>query len=270
MLQAQKLKSLPSLSKYIGDVDKLLETTPELQKYTPDVFQRSFDCIKKAGFRPEKYPFMISQHPRLLMKPETKILSSLNQWFHFDFGEKETYQLLERYPEFLDIDNFRKVHKNLSIIKSYVGQKNGYKVLRNSPNVALEPESAIEQKVEYLRDVMKCDPVEAYKSNVFSNDLITIKTRHVFMDRLGIYFKKKSEDEEAHKVNKNPQLYKIMDTSDKRFATKVCHVTLEEYETFVEMYKRELEDEASENDSDDNSSDNEDDEEDLSHLHYSR
>jgi mTERF domain-containing protein len=41
-------------------------------------------------------------------------------------------------------------------------------------------------------------------------------------------------------VNKNEKLYKIMDTSDKKFASKVCHVTLEEYETFEDLYRKEL------------------------------
>lgn len=95
---------------------------------------------------------------------------------------------------------------------------------------------------------MKVPPLEVYKSAAFSLDLLTLKTRHIFMKRLGIFIVKKKPDE----VSKNPQLYQITDTSDKRFAAKVCFVTLEEFETFQELYKRELEAEEEEMSDDEN------------------
>lgn len=184
---------------------------------------------------------MASQNPKILIKTEDKLTAAMNQWRGFNFGEKQTLQLLERYPELLDIRNFHLASANLGVINSYVGQKNGYKVLRNSPNVATEQTELLKEKIEYLQDVMRVDPVEVYKSDVFSYDLLKIKTRHMFLERLGMYFKKKKGDKnEAHEINKNPKLSKIVDSSDKRFATKVCHVTLEEYETFIDIYKEEI------------------------------
>lgn len=184
---------------------------------------------------------MASQNPKILIKTEDKLTAAMNQWRGFNFGEKQTLQLLERYPELLDVRNFHLASANLGVINSYVGQKNGYKVLRNSPNVATEQTELLKEKIEYLQDIMRVDPVEVYKSDVFSYDLLKIKTRHMFLERLGMYFKKKKGDKnEAHEINKNPKLSKIVDSSDKRFATKVCHVTLEEYETFIDIYKEEI------------------------------
>lgn len=185
---------------------------------------------------------MISQYPKLMSLPDEKVKNSFKNWMNFEFGEDETFNLIERFPELLEVTNFRKVNENLNVIKSLVGQKHGYKVLMTTPSIVQESAANLEEKCDYLRDVMKVDPVEVYKSDVFSRDINQIKTRHIFMERLGIYVikkKKKDDDDDQHIVNKNPKLYKIMDTSDKRFATKVCHVTLEEYETFELLYQKE-------------------------------
>lgn len=195
---------------------------------------------------------------------EDKITTAVNNWLNFDIEQSDALHLLERYPELLDITNFKRVYENLSIIKSLVGAKNGFKVLFSTPSVANEKPSSLEEKVVYLRDVMKVDPVEVYKSEVFARDLFKIKARHVFMERLGIYVVSKKKKEEDIEVSKNPKLYKMIDTSDKRFATKICHVTLEEYETFEELYKKELLDAEEEKDIDDLS----DDEDDSSFTYY--
>jgi mTERF domain-containing protein len=230
-----------SISKYLGNVDELLTVTPELSRYPVEQWEKSFNTLRRIGFNATRFAQMASQHPKILIKTEDKISAAMNQWRGFNFGEKQTFQLLERYPELLEVRNFHLTSANLGVINSFVGQKNGYKVLRNSPNVATEQTDLLTEKIEYLQDIMRVDPVEVYKSDVFSYDLLKIKTRHVFLERLGMYFKKKKGDKnDAHEINKNPKLSKIMDSSDKRFATKVCHVTLEEYETFVEIYKEEL------------------------------
>lgn len=212
-----------------------------MSKYPAEQWEKSFNTLRTVGFNATRFAHMASQNPKILIKTEDKLTTAINQWRGFNFGEKQTLQLLERYPELLDVRNFHLASANLGVINRFVGQKNGYKVLRNSPNVATEQTELLKEKIEYLQDIMRVDPVEVYKSDVFSYDLLRIKTRHMFLERLGMYFKKKKGDKnEAHEINKNPRLSKIVDSSDKRFATKICHVTLEEYETFVDIYKEEI------------------------------
>lgn len=219
----------------------MLSSTPELNNFPPTQWETTFKYLTSIGFKPRKYTYMISQHPKLLTLSEEKLKNSLNNWLNFEFGEEQTIQLLERFPELLDVSNFRKVWDNLEAIKDLVGQKNAYKVLLNTPSIVNDTTSNIEEKCNYLKNVMKVDPVEVYKSDVFSRDIFKMKARHIFMERLGIYVARKKKDGEGeHTVNKNEKLYKIMDTSDKKFATKICHVTLEDYETFEDLYKREL------------------------------
>lgn len=85
---------------------------------------------------------------------------------------------------------------------------------------------------------MKVDETEVSKSKVFSYSLDAIKCRHVFLDRLGL-FKPKNPKVDRLQPSKNPKMNEIFDTSDREFAVKTCGVTLEEFETFRELYKRE-------------------------------
>lgn len=117
--------------------------------------------------------------------------------------------------------------------------KNVFKVLLNSPNVAFDNVNLIEKKVNYLKNTMKVDQSEATKSKVFSVSLEVLEQRHVFLERLGLYDAKNSKREDHQEPSKNPNLYQIVDTSDKRFATKVAFVTLDEFETFIDLYKKE-------------------------------
>lgn len=226
-----------------NNINEVLEVAPELRKFSPEQWETSLKMLRSLGFNAIKFSQMITQHPALLNKSREQIETALNKWSTFNLGEKQTLQLLERYPELLELKNFHLLNENLHIVKSFVGQKHGFKVLRNSPNIVSDNSDLLGQKIYYLRDVMKIDPIEVYKSDVFSLDILTLKTRHMFLERLGMYFKKKNRDgdNDAHETKKNPKLSKITDSSDKRFATKVCHVTLDEYETFAEMYKEELE-----------------------------
>ncbi|KAG5682731.1 hypothetical protein PVAND_012064 [Polypedilum vanderplanki] len=274
----EKLSKI-SAAKYLDNIEELLNTAPDLCRYSPEQWEKSLENLKELGFNPNKFQYMIAQSPSLLSKPKEKIEDAMNNWSFFDFGRKETYQLIERYPEFLDVKNFNLIHENLSIVKSFVGQKHGFKVIRNSPNIISDSSKSLEEKVAYLRDIMKVDPVEVYKSDVFSLDLLSLKTRHVFLERLGMWFKKKKKGDEndAHEAKKNPKLSKISDSTDKRFATKVCHVTLEEYETFVEMYKEEIENDEDAverrkrmKNSNEYIEEFEDDENDRSHIYYNK
>lgn len=235
------------MAKYLGNIEELLSAVPELTRYSAEQWEKSLSNLKELGFNARKFPHMLTQNPALLTKPREKVKDAMNNWAFLDFGKKETYLLIERYPELLEVKNFDRVHENLSIVKGFVGQKHGYKVMRNSPNLVSDSLKVLEEKVTYLKNVMRVDPIEVYKSDVFSLDLLTLKTRHAFLERLGMWFEKKNprkgDRNDAHEVKRNIKLSKITDSSDKRFAVKVCFVTLEEYETFVEMFKEEIDEE---------------------------
>lgn len=202
---------------------------------------------------------MISQNPKLLSTPQEKIFESINGWRAFQFGEKDTIELVGRFPELLNIQHFRELNKKIELLKSFVGGgSNIFNLLLKSPSVVTDSLASISEKIDYMQTVMKVETLDVCSSEAFSCDVLKLKTRHVFLERLGLYVPKKKK--ETIEASKNPKLYLITDTSDKRFATKVCHVTLDEYETFQELYKRELYKERSR---DFSNNEEEDDEEEL-------
>lgn len=183
---------------------------------------------------------MISQNPKLMTIPQEKIFQSIVGWRSFQFGEKDTITLLERFPELLQVHPSKDLVAKIDTLMSFIGGGTHiYQLLLNSPTVISQSLPCINEKIDYLKMTMKVPVEEIYKSSVFSCDIMTIKTRHIFLKRLGLFIVKKKSD--LNEISKNPQLYQITDTSDKRFATKVCHVSLEEFETFQEIFKRELE-----------------------------
>lgn len=121
----------------------------------------------------------------------------------------------------------------------------------SSPEVTIQSEQILEKKFKYLIEKMRIEIPEIVDSNVFSYDLEFIKIRHVFMERLGLYKVKSLKKDAKNDKNTNPRLSKIVDSPNKRFATKLCYVTLEEYEVFQELLKREWE-RKDVNDEDDN------------------
>lgn len=192
---------------------------------------------------------MISQNPKLLIIPQDKLFNAINNWRSLQLGETQTISILELYPELLMMNHTKDLMMKVTTIQDFIGKRNNlYKLLLRSPEVLSQSLPSINQKIDYLKDVMRVEPAEVYYSEVFSRDILTIKTRHNFLVRLGMFVAKKKKD--SNEISKNPKLSLITDTSDKRFATKVCYVTLEEYETFQEIYEKELNEDTVEEESD--------------------
>lgn len=242
----------------MGDINEVLKTTPELNNYPSELWQQTYEFLRTEGFSTHKFAFIISQNPKLLITSQEKIFASINNWRAFQFGERDTISLLERFPELMNLQHTKDLTKKIDTIKDFVGGgSNMLKLLLNSPSVLGQSLPIINEKIDYLKNVMKVEAAEVYKSDVFSGDILNIKTRHIFLQRLGLFVVKKKKD--PNEISKNPKLYQIMDTSEKRFATKVCHVTLEEFETFQELYKKEIENAQHQESSDEENYENNDD-----------
>lgn len=127
----------------------------------------------------------------------------------------------------------------MAFLKIYAKtEKNIFRLFLSSPNIITDSEAVIQKKIEYLTRIMKVDETDAAKSMVFSHSLDVIKCRHVFLSRLGL-FKPKNPKVDPLQPSSNPKMDYIYSTSNREFAVKTCRVTLEEFETFRELYKRE-------------------------------
>lgn len=235
--------SKSSIAKHIGDINEVLKAAPELNSFPVERWEETYNFLKAEGFPSMKFAYMITQNPKLVSTSHQKIFESLNSWRGYQFGSNNIITLFARYPELLNMQHSNELNSKIMLIKQYVGGGNHiFKVLLNSPSVLTQNLADIKEKIDYLQKVMRVEENEVLSSEALSLDIVELKTRHTFLKRLGLYIAKKKKD--SKEVSKNPKLYLITDTSDKRFAAKVCHVTLDEFETFQELYKRELLEEA--------------------------
>ncbi|XP_058057716.1 transcription termination factor 4, mitochondrial [Anopheles bellator] len=222
-------------------VRDLLNTVPELRKYSAEQWQRMHRLLSAEGLEGEKILSIIGGYPDILVRPSERISDSLHCWRSCQFGDGNTKVLLSAHPQFLDYANHGKLSQRVAFLHSHFEtRKNVFRLFLNAPNLLTDEQRAVEEKIDYLMVQMRHEVPDVVMSCSFCHDLEHIRCRHTFLERLGI-FKPRSLKAEKGAPTDNPKLHQIVDTSDKRFAVKVAFVTLEEYEVFQELFKREME-----------------------------
>uniref|UniRef100_A0A1A9W5F7 mTERF domain-containing protein 2 n=1 Tax=Glossina brevipalpis TaxID=37001 RepID=A0A1A9W5F7_9MUSC len=223
------------------DITEAVKLCPSLSTFSPEIWRRAHETFLNHGLSTNNFLRIVCGNPKVLARPPQKIIEALEFWRTCQFGEYFLFLLITKYPELLDINDQRKLLKHISFIKSYVNtDKNVWKLLMNCPSLLQDSVKNIEDRILYLKEVMRLEMPEIIKSESLSKPLEEIKCRHIFLERLRL-FKPRPKKVDPDEPTTNPRLYKITDTSDKTFATKICHVTLEEYETFKILFRREME-----------------------------
>ncbi|XP_055836428.1 transcription termination factor 4, mitochondrial [Episyrphus balteatus] len=239
-------------------IDEAVKLAPILQAASFDLWKQSHEIFINHGLKTTNFLRIVTGNPSILSRQPKKVIDSLENWRSCQFGETLSYLLLTKYPELLDITDGRKLVKHVTYLKGYLGtNKNVWKLLMNSPDLIKQSEGNIKKKIDYINQTMRIEIPEIVKSEALSRSLFDIQCRHVFLDRLGL-FKPRNPKADPDEPTKNPRLYKITDTSDKTFATKIAHVTLAEFEAFEDLYKRELRRKDREQDEDDLEEDDDD------------
>ena len=233
-------------------IEEAVKASPKLANVSPEMWQKAHDTFLNHGITTNSFLQIVTGNPKILMRSPRKIIETFEHWRSCQFGEHFLFLLITKYPFLMDVDDKRVLLKKISFLQSYVSSsKNVWKLLMNCPTLIEQTEAAIEAKIVYMKETMRIEIPEIVKSEALNRPLNEIRSRHIFMERLGI-FKPRPLKADPNEPTKNPRLYKITDTSEKTFATKVCHVSLIEYEVFKELYARELEKiEKEENEEDD-------------------
>lgn len=199
-----------------------------------------YKTFVQQGFDSSDAIKIINDNPMVLRYRHDSLSHRLEIWRGCHFGEKLTQALIKQCPELLDFDDELYVRNRMADLKLYAGRgKNMWRLLMASPNLMVEDLALFRAKCTYIEGIMRADVTDAVKSGIFSCSLRKIRTRHMFMVRLGIY-KERTKNYSELDTDKNPRLFRIMNTNDATFAKKICDVSLLEYETFSELYRREL------------------------------
>ncbi|EDW03918.1 transcription termination factor 4, mitochondrial [Drosophila grimshawi] len=246
--QRQQLKCLATkatLPKLVNlepeHIEEAIKLEPALSVYTPELWRRAHETFQNHGLETVNFLRIVTANPKLLQRAPQRIVNSLEIWRACQFGEHLLHLLLTKYPELLDVNDAHRLLSLIAYLKSRVStNKNVWKLLMNSPDLLEQSEQTIEEKLNYLFEIMRIEVPEIVKSSALSLPFEELRCRHTFLLRLGL-FKPRALKADPNEPTTNNRLYQLTDTSEKSFATKICHVTLPEYEAFKELLARELE-----------------------------
>lgn len=222
-------------------IEILFKNYPDVARFNKISVSRSYDVLYKIGFSPENCIKVIEGYPSLLRFKEKDLEKRLDVWHVCQFSKTQYYELLVQCPELLECDDASYLAKRCTQLQSFAWTtKNIWRLFMSSPNILVDDMKTINEKVDYIFDKMQSDITDLVKSGSLGLSITKIKSRHMFLVRLGI-FKKRNMKASEMDPNKNPRLFRIMDTSDELFAARTCGVSLRELEAFYDLYERELE-----------------------------
>ncbi|XP_065083650.1 uncharacterized protein LOC135705734 [Ochlerotatus camptorhynchus] len=218
---------------------KLFQSAPQLAKYVPELWHRTYNLMAQEGIDTANFLSIVTGYPEVLTRHPDRLTSSMHCWRSCQFGDRQMQVLLAAHPQLFDFTDHNQLAQRVAFLHSYFEtRKNVWRLFLNCPNLVVDKEGDIRPKIDYVLQTMRIEVLEVVKSCAFVADLDLIRCRHVFLERLGL-FKPRSLKAEPGDPSSNPKLHQITDTTDKRFAVKVAFVTLEEYEAFVELYRKE-------------------------------
>lgn len=227
--------------KHIAQVVAII---PKLGQYDAALWRRCHRAICDQGFDTFSFQRIISGQPSLLTWQPAALQSAIESWRGASqFGDRRVYELLEEYPELFRFSDERVLGQRLTLLKTYAAtDKNVWRMLMNAPNLLTDREELIAARIEYVTKQMRAELADVVKSTVMAHSMDSIRTRHAFLDRLGVYKRRSPKvDPKLDASAKNPRLHAIFDCDDRVFASKVCAVSPDEWEVFEKLYAVEME-----------------------------
>ncbi|CAL1531979.1 unnamed protein product [Lymnaea stagnalis] len=185
------------------------------------------------------------------------ISSSFENFRNLGLTEADVRMLLASDPDLLfkDPKTCRSVLRNL---KGLLPATDAICVLRKSPNILSDPWTETQNKFHYAFFTMGCDLYQIMNSSLFSHSFEHIVNRHIYLIKTGFFVPVKKKN--AAKLNPNPKLADVVDTSDELFVDKFGGMSIEEFSVYLEMMQLEHDENELQDSDTDNSGDEESDE----------
>ncbi|XP_070133770.1 uncharacterized protein [Drosophila bipectinata] len=166
-------------------INEAIKLEPTLSIYSPEIWRRAHETFQNHGLETVNFLRIVTGNPAVLKRTPDKIINSLEIWRACQFGEHLLHLLLTKYPELLDITESHQLLEHIAFLKSRVStSKNVWKLLMNSPDLIAQPEESLEEKLNYIIDVMRIEVPEIVKSAALTLPFEEIRCRHQFLVRL--------------------------------------------------------------------------------------
>ncbi|XP_068548794.1 transcription termination factor 4, mitochondrial [Anas acuta] len=115
-------------------------------------------------------------------------------------------------------------------------------VLQSCPGVLLEEPGSLQYHFQYAYFRMGVRQKEMVKARLFRTPFAELRTRHIFLERRGLYHTPVKGQTQSN----NPKLKEVLHLPEKDFVVNLARATLEEYEVFKKLLAREEEEEMKE------------------------
>lgn len=264
-------RSAPSISKTAKMVDEFLTTNRRIQPFVDEVTKlgiseyqivaalikipdlTNFDlmaaasclsALHESGFTSESILSMMTNYPELLHLNHRDIQNTMETWRSCHLGEKFQLRLFTDYPQLLNLDN-ELIKSRIHLVKHYMDGRLSRvtDLLLNSPEVLYANWYQTEYKLNYLMIKMGVNEKQIAESKALSHPISHIKLRHSFLDKTGVYKTPNPKKNKGFSPHKNPPLRRIVDTDDYTFAINVARLTLDEYESYKQIFANYIEEE---------------------------
>lgn len=186
------------------------------------------------------------------------INTTMHQLRDLGFSDKNLSRLVQKSPRIL-LANSKNLRYTMSRLKGLFTRSDALKVAASCPVVFSQTWKETNETFDYAFFTMGYSQPQIVQSEVLACPLQKLQDRHIFLDRLGFFFKvKKKEDQ---RLNPNPPLKFIVNASDSNFASTYGDLSEEEYSTYLAMRDTEREEmnDTSDSNSDSDSSESEND-----------
>ncbi|EOA94778.1 mTERF domain-containing protein 2, partial [Anas platyrhynchos] len=110
------------------------------------------------------------------------------------------------------------------------------------PGVLLEEPGSLQYHFQYAYFRMGVRQKEMVKARLFRTPFAELRTRHIFLERRGLYHTPVKGQTQSN----NPKLKEVLHLPEKDFVVNLARATLEEYEVFKKLLAREEEEEMKE------------------------
>lgn len=226
----------------------LMNSQPELMKKTSNSWQNVVEILLQADLDKNDIFTVLQMWPDILCLKKDDLQKKMVAWMELGLGNDLLCKILTTHPHLLntDVGYLKKRIKQYQL--QFESKRRVGKLLLLAPNALDENWTIICDKLNYLNDLCT-DNSDIVSSGVLAHSLFHIKVRHEFLIRAGIY--KRPPKDFIKKLNKNPKLEKIVNTSDDEFVSKIAGLSLFEYNVFLEMFEEECDSSLEETDSDD-------------------
>ncbi|KAK3092093.1 hypothetical protein FSP39_025122, partial [Pinctada imbricata] len=195
------------------------------------------NLLSEFGFSWKMIQNILQGYSSIVRKDRTKLKDTIEYLQNAFRNEQKLNGTIIANPGILSADSDY-IAARLEMLGEWFKHSDVLNLLYKCPSVLFDDVTELQEKYEYVHHVMGISQRQILYSNLFEHSLLHIQARHMFLVRAG-FFKKIKKDK--GQIDSNARLQDIIDSSDRKFASKFGGMSEQDYICFVEYFQREKE-----------------------------